>query len=145
MYMWFHRSLWIFSHPWTIWKYIRGESNARVSDVGRWKLLALFYNKTTIKQSRSPEIQRNWPVLCSPIHHQFTKFYENLTITFTVLTRFYCTYIRKNAPQPWRPCFLTGQNHFRTLPRHHLNKCFDLVSWRLHNNCGIKSVNKVLL
>ncbi|KAH3884228.1 hypothetical protein DPMN_008203 [Dreissena polymorpha] len=47
----------------------------------------------------------------------FKLFHENWTInvTFRVLTSFYKSHMRKNAPPPWWPCSSTNGNNFQTL------------------------------
>ncbi|KAH3887734.1 hypothetical protein DPMN_011753 [Dreissena polymorpha] len=51
-----------------------------------------------------------------------TKFHDDRTMNMAsrVLTR-------KNATPPWRPCFSTNRNHFRTHPRYHWDKSSEAI------------------
>ena len=51
-----------------------------------------------------------------------TKFHEDWATELNktrVLTRFYYSRIRKNAPPHWKPRFSNKHNYFRTYPRYH--------------------------
>ncbi|KAH3854634.1 hypothetical protein DPMN_097180 [Dreissena polymorpha] len=104
--------------------------------------------------NRSHELQRKWPVLCSPKDiirtHVLTNFhiqqpccstYRNhvrthkdwtINVTFRILTR--------KMPRPWWPCFSSNWNHFELVQ----NIIGTTLLNKFHNDLTINVASRVL-